>query len=146
MYTDDRQCYECVLCPVRSDIDEEEVEKAKDKEKEKVTTKKGKEKDREKSVQTGSERDERRMKDADKHKPREPREALKPTANNNWVHVTCAVWAPEIRFGDARALCPVEFIPLIPPTRYQQVCVICNTANGACVACQHCHNTGKYDP
>ena len=84
------------------------------------------------------------MKDVDKHKPRSPREALKSTAGNNWVHVTCAVWTPEIKFGDANSLSPAEGIGLIPQSRHQQVCTVCKTSKGACVACHQCHVLGNY--
>jgi hypothetical protein len=67
-----------------------------------------------------------------------PREPLKRTANNNWVHVTCAVWTPEVKFGNAKLLEPSEGIPLIPEARYSEVCTVCKTMQGACVHCHTC--------
>jgi hypothetical protein len=74
-----------------------------------------------------------------KGKPTRPREALKRTADNKWVHVSCALWTPEIRFSNATTLDVAEGIPLIPRARREQVCKLCKTANGACVSCHHCH-------
>ena len=37
-------------------------------------------------------------------RPLEPREALKQTQDNNWVHVTCALWTPDIKFSEPNAL------------------------------------------
>jgi len=72
------------------------------------------------------------------NRPLNPREPLKRTADNNWVHVTCAVWTPEIKFGNAKALGPSEGIPLIPQSRYAEVCKVCKRDDGACVSCHHC--------
>lgn len=67
-----------------------------------------------------------------------PREPLKKTADNNWVHVTCAVFTPEVKFGNAKSLEPSEGISSIPRTRYQEVCKACKQQGGACVSCHHC--------
>jgi hypothetical protein len=84
-----------------------------------------------------------RKKQEDMNRPTNPREPLKRTAGNNWVHVICAVWAPEIKFGNAKALEPCEGIGNIAAARYQQVCKLCKKAKGTCVSCHHCHATGK---
>lgn len=76
-----------------------------------------------------------------KGRPPVPREALKRTAANNWVHLTCAVWTSETKFGDVKALDLVEGIPQIPKAKYEQVCKICKKSNGACVPCHQCHTT-----
>jgi hypothetical protein len=69
-----------------------------------------------------------------------PREPLKRTADNNWVHVTCALWTPEVKFGNAKALAPSEGIPSIPRARYDEVCKACKRKGGACVACHQCRS------
>lgn len=74
-----------------------------------------------------------------KGKPVRPREALKRTADNKWVHVSCAVWTPEIRFSNPTTLDVAEGIPLIPRARREQICKLCKTAEGACVSCHHCN-------
>ena len=76
-----------------------------------------------------------------KGRPLHPREPLKRTSGNNWVHVMCALYIPEIRFGDARLLEPVEGISSLPQTRYSQACKICKSEEGVCVACKHCSAT-----
>lgn len=79
-----------------------------------------------------------RKRQADLGRPVDPREPLKSTADNNWVHVTCAVFTPEVKFGRARALEPCEGIPSIPRARFQEVCKVCKKQEGACVSCQQC--------
>lgn len=77
-----------------------------------------------------------------KGRPPEPREALKRTYGNNWVHITCAVWTPETKFGNAKSLDQVECIPQIPPARWGQTCKLCKrSSGGACVTCHQCHAT-----
>ncbi|KAG5437190.1 hypothetical protein PCANB_001168 [Pneumocystis canis] len=67
------------------------------------------------------------------------REALKQTTGNNWAHVTCAIWIPELKFTDPSTLQPVEGIGAISLPRWQQVCSICKKAQGACALCHICH-------
>ncbi|KAJ3040011.1 putative PHD type zinc finger protein with BAH domain-containing protein [Rhizophlyctis rosea] len=65
-----------------------------------------------------------------------PRETpLKRTVGNNWVHVSCAIWMPEVRFGNVQTLDGVECIGLIDRKRWSQMCTICQTPGGACVTC-----------
>lgn len=130
--------YECVLCPVTW-TEHELMESPR------TTHKKKSERDREK------ERLEKemvaeavklyRVRQEGAGKPIGPREPLKRTVGNNWVHVTCAVWTPEIKFGDAKALEPAEGFGLIPAERHREACKICKTNRGACVPCHQngCH-------
>lgn len=75
-----------------------------------------------------------------KGRPTIPREALKRTTANNWIHVVCAVWTPETKFEDAKSLDLVEGVPQVQKARWDQVCKLCKSNNGgACVACHHCH-------
>jgi len=67
-----------------------------------------------------------------------PRQALKPTANNNWAHVTCALFSPETRFGNAKHLKPVEGIGSIPPARWTTLCALCESRGGATINCHDC--------
>lgn len=66
------------------------------------------------------------------------REPLKRTAGNNWVHVTCATWIPEIKFANVDTLQPVEGVGSVAPCKWTQTCVLCETSNGACVGCPEC--------
>ena len=79
-----------------------------------------------------------RKKQEELGRPINPREPLKRTADNNWVHVTCAVWTQEVKFGNAKAIEPSEGIPSIPRARYEEACQVCNQTNGATVACHQC--------
>jgi hypothetical protein len=124
-----------VLCPVEF-TEHDFVEPAK------PTPKKKNEKDREKDrverelAQKAA--DYYRKRQEETNRPVNPREPLKRTADNNWVHVTCAVWTPEVKFGSAKALGPSEGIPSIPRARYDEVCKACRQNGGACIACHHC--------
>lgn len=82
------------------------------------------------------------------NRPVLPREPLKRTTGNNWVHVNCAVFAPEIRFSNAQKLEVAEGFQLIPPARYEAVCKLCKNKDhnnklredaGACVSCFQCN-------
>ncbi|KAJ2972116.1 hypothetical protein NUW58_g9250 [Xylaria curta] len=113
--------YKCVLCPIEK-TEHDFVEPPKN------THKKKTEKDREK------ERADRelalkavelyRKRQVELRRPIGPREPLKRTADSNWVHVTCAVWTPEVKFSSAKALCLSEGIPSIPKTRHEEVCKV----------------------
>lgn len=84
-----------------------------------------------------------RKKQEEMNRPVNPREPLKRTADNNWVHATCAVWTPEVKFGNAKALEPSEGIPSIPRSKYDEVCQVCNKKDGACVSCHQCRIPSK---
>lgn len=125
--------YECVLCPVRR-TPQELMEPPK------VTHKKKTDREREK------ERAEREMvNEAGRRwredqmaagRPVDPREPLKRTAWNNWVHVNCAVWCKEIRFGDANHLDAAEGVGFIPRDRFETPCKFCNETNFPTTTCQ----------
>lgn len=137
--------YSCCLCLTEETlVDLIEMPKS--------THKKKSERDREK------ERMEKELADAmrtayttqqlEKHRPTMPREPLKPTTGNNWVHVNCAIFTPEIRFSDAKSLQVAEGFQLIPPAKHEAVCKLCKNRDhqnkvrndkGACVNCWHCN-------
>ncbi|CAH1395563.1 unnamed protein product [Nezara viridula] len=66
--------------------------------------------------------------------------ALKPTDNNAWAHVVCALYIPEVRFGNVTTMEPI-ILAQIPQERYNKTCYICeersrSRANvGACMQC-----------
>ncbi|TID16526.1 hypothetical protein E6O75_ATG11644 [Venturia nashicola] len=128
--------YECVLCPVRY-TDQTLVEPPKVSHKKKTDREREKER-QEKELCEDLERQYTKSQEQ-RGKPIRPREALKRTADNKWVHVSCAVWTPEIRFSNPATLEVAEGIPLIPRARREQICKLCKTAQGACVACHHCN-------
>jgi len=129
--------YECVLCPKR-DTEQDFFEQPK------VTHKKKTERDREKERMekelVDRAKENYRLRQQEKGRPLVPREPLKRTADNNWVHVYCAIWHPEIRFSSAPRLDMVEGIGA-PTLRYDAVCKLCKTKQGACTSCLQCHAT-----
>lgn len=130
------QDYACTLCPVH----ETKLELF---EPPKVSHKKKTDREREK------ERLERELIDKAKqdytkrqtelNRPALPREPLKKTDGNNWMHVLCAVFTPEIRFSNARVLERAENQGMIPMSRYEMVCKVCKARDhqGACISCSH---------
>ncbi|KAI9642194.1 putative PHD type zinc finger protein with BAH domain-containing protein [Ciborinia camelliae] len=127
--------YKCMLCPIES-TEHDFVEPPKISHKKK--SEKERERDRVERENAQKAADYFRKKQEELNKPLNPREPLKRTANNNWVHVTCAVFTPEVKFGDAKALVPSEGIPSIPSSRYDEVCKACKKKGGACVNCHSC--------
>ncbi|PKY04861.1 hypothetical protein P168DRAFT_289726 [Aspergillus campestris IBT 28561] len=125
-------CYECVLCPVA--WTEHELMEAP-----KSTHRKKSERDREKERLEKEMVNEAiklyRQRQEAVGKPIGPREPLKRTAGNNWVHVMCAVWTPEIKFGNSKELEPAEGFAQIPMDRFRETCKICKSNKGACVPC-----------
>ncbi|KAG7292553.1 hypothetical protein NEMBOFW57_002588 [Staphylotrichum longicolle] len=121
--------YKCVLCPIEYTA-HDFVEQPRISNSHKKKTEKERERERLERENAQKAADYYRKKQEEMNRPVNPREPLKRTADNNWVHVTCAVWTPEIKFGNAKALSPSEGIPLIPRARRDE---------GACVYCNHCH-------
>ncbi|KAF5514537.1 E3 ubiquitin-protein ligase SNT2 [Colletotrichum fructicola] len=130
--------YKCVLCPIEH-TEHDFVEPPKISTSKKKSEKE-KERERLEREQAQKTADYYRKKQEETNRPVNPREPLKRTADNNWVHVTCAVWTPEVKFGNAKALSPSEGIPSIPRVRYDEVCKACSHKGGACVACHNCRN------
>ncbi|KAK0733444.1 hypothetical protein B0T26DRAFT_634916 [Lasiosphaeria miniovina] len=127
--------YKCVLCPVEfTEHDFVEPPKVSHKKK----TEKERERDRIERDNAQKAADYYRKKQEEMNRPVNPREPLKRTADNNWVHVTCAVWTPEVKFGNTKALGPSEGIPSIPRARYAEMCKVCKKDGGACVHCYQC--------
>ncbi|CAG9782025.1 unnamed protein product [Diatraea saccharalis] len=67
--------------------------------------------------------------------------ALKRTDTSGWAHVVCALYIPEVRFGNVTSMEPIV-LRLIPPERYNKTCYICQdlgkshrSTAGACMPC-----------
>ncbi|KAF1997481.1 hypothetical protein P154DRAFT_441093 [Amniculicola lignicola CBS 123094] len=126
--------YECVLCP--HDATEQDLYEPP-KVSHKKKTDREREKERMEKELVDKAKEEYRLKQQDKGRPLFPREPLKRTADNNWVHVYCAVWIPETKFSSANRLDMVESVA--PTLKWDLVCKICKTNKGACVSCLQCH-------
>eukprot|EP00039_Didymoeca_costata_P013487 m.205780 g.205780 ORF g.205780 m.205780 type:complete len:1024 (+) comp15790_c0_seq1:494-3565(+) len=63
--------------------------------------------------------------------------AFKQTEDGRqWVHVTCALWVPEVFFGNTILKEPVSGMQDISPARYGLTCYICGKKKkGACIQC-----------
>ncbi|PGH16024.1 hypothetical protein AJ79_02004 [Helicocarpus griseus UAMH5409] len=133
--------YECVLCPVTY-TEHELMEPPRVSHKKKTDREREKERLEKEMVAEASKLYKIRQKEAGK--PTGPREPLKRTAGNNWVHVTCAVWMPEVKFGKALDLEPAEGLGLIPAERYHDTCKICKTKHGACVSCHNASCNARF--
>ena len=132
------QEYVCRLCPIfRTEQDlvappKQSHKKKTDRERDKERL----EKDLADKLRADYKRDQQKA-----GRPAEPREPLKQTHQNNWVHITCATWMPELKYSNAKALEKVEGFNSIPLLRFEQQCKVCGTNHGACIACHKCHST-----
>ena len=61
--------------------------------------------------------------------------AFKPTSNNKWAHVSCALWVPEVSIGCVTTMEPITKIKSIPPSRWQLLCTLCKVNQGAPIQC-----------
>ncbi|RMZ77550.1 hypothetical protein DV737_g4354, partial [Chaetothyriales sp. CBS 132003] len=114
--------YECLLCPVVH-THQELMEPLKVSHKKKSDREREKERLEREMVQEASRRWRQDQEAAGR--PVNPREALKRTAWNNWIHITCALWTKEIKFGNAKLLDDAEGVGFIPRERFEQQCKIC---------------------
>ncbi|WPH02505.1 Hypothetical protein R9X50_00537000 [Acrodontium crateriforme] len=136
--------YACCLCLTEETLtDLIEIPKTTHKKK----ADRDKEKDRLEKELADAKREEYRQKQIARNRPVLPREPLKRTTGNNWVHVYCATWTPEIRFSSAKHLEVAEGFQNIPAARYEAVCKLCKNKDhqnrvrenaGACVSCFQC--------
>ncbi|KAI5366591.1 Putative ELM2 domain, BAH domain, Zinc finger, PHD-type, Zinc finger, FYVE/PHD-type [Septoria linicola] len=136
--------YSCCLCLTEETlVDLVEPPKVSHKKK----TDREREKERlEKELADGM-RNEYRNKQLNAHRPPMPREPLKRTTGNNWVHVSCSLWASELKYSNAQKLEIAEGFQLIPQPRYEAICKLCKNRDmnnkfrdnaGACINCTQC--------
>ncbi|XP_065172162.1 protein AF-10 isoform X1 [Atheta coriaria] len=71
--------------------------------------------------------------------------ALKRTDNSGWAHVVCALYIPEVRFGNVTTMEPIQ-LQLIPQERFSKVCYICEQngkpSSASVGACMQCNKSG----
>ncbi|XP_067279590.1 protein Jade-1 [Pseudorasbora parva] len=62
--------------------------------------------------------------------------ALKPTrSGTKWVHVSCALWIPEVSIGCPEKMEPITKISHIPASRWALSCSLCREHTGTCIQC-----------
>lgn len=64
-------------------------------------------------------------------------------SKTKWAHHSCALFTPEILFGDHELRAPITGFENIQSFKYQQLCCICDTRQGACITCDQsgCNET-----
>ncbi|KAJ9632568.1 putative PHD type zinc finger protein with BAH domain-containing protein [Knufia peltigerae] len=124
--------YECVLCPVKY-THQELMEPLRPSHKKKTDRDREKERLEREIIQEASRRWRTEQEAAGR--PVNPREALKRTAWNNWMHITCALWTKEIKFGNAELLDDAEGVGFIPGDRFEPICKICKQGGYPTVKC-----------
>ncbi|XP_075990485.1 coiled coil domain containing protein Alhambra isoform X2 [Anticarsia gemmatalis] len=71
--------------------------------------------------------------------------ALKRSDTGGWAHVVCALYIPEVRFGNVTSMEPIV-LRLIPPERYNKTCYICadqgKSHRATAGACMQCNKSG----
>ncbi|KAI8356136.1 PHD-zinc-finger like domain-containing protein [Choanephora cucurbitarum] len=65
--------------------------------------------------------------------------AFKQTNTNQWGHLLCAIWIPEVGVGNPIYMEPIEMIENIPKSRWKLTCSICRIKEGACIQCDNKH-------
>ncbi|KAI8365086.1 PHD-zinc-finger like domain-containing protein [Blakeslea trispora] len=65
--------------------------------------------------------------------------AFKQTNTNQWGHLLCAIWIPEVGVGNPIYMEPIEMIENIPKSRWKLTCSICRIRQGACIQCDNKH-------
>ncbi|KAK1159257.1 protein Jade-1-like [Acipenser oxyrinchus oxyrinchus] len=62
--------------------------------------------------------------------------ALKPTrSGTKWVHVSCALWIPEVSIGCPEKMEPITKVSHIPASRWALSCSLCKEHMGTCIQC-----------
>ncbi|KAI3949836.1 hypothetical protein MKW92_024493 [Papaver armeniacum] len=60
--------------------------------------------------------------------------ALKPTTDNRWAHITCALLVPEVFFRDPEGRQDID-CSRVPGKRFKEVCYVCKSKNGCVIQC-----------
>ncbi|GAN10613.1 bromodomain and PHD finger-containing protein 3 isoform X5 [Mucor ambiguus] len=65
--------------------------------------------------------------------------AFKQTNTNQWGHLLCAIWIPEVGVGNTIYMEPIDQIENIPKSRWKLTCTLCRKKQGACIQCDNKH-------
>ncbi len=128
--------YTCLLCPVKEFYDNALMEGPKQSHKKKTDREREKERLEKEMLNNATELYYRSQEE--KGRPKEPRQALKRTGWNNWVHVTCALFHHFVVFNDAVTLDGAEGFGLIEEWKRQTQCKLCKRIEGCVIECSHC--------
>ncbi|XP_046632443.1 protein AF-10-like isoform X1 [Daphnia pulicaria] len=67
------------------------------------------------------------------------------TVTTGWAHVVCALYIPEVRFGNVSTMEPI-ILSMVPPERFNKGCYICETqgreSKSKIGACMNCNKQG----
>ncbi|BFZ64401.1 hypothetical protein YB2330_005544 [Saitoella coloradoensis] len=63
--------------------------------------------------------------------------AYKQTKENEWGHLLCALFIPELSLGNQVLMEPVEGVDKIAKARWKLTCTICRQKVGACIQCSN---------
>lgn len=127
--------YQCVLCPCTySEFDLMEAPKTSHKKK----SEREREKERLEKEMVVEATNAYHRKQEELGREINPRQPLKPTSGNHWMHVTCAVWTPWIKFREAKLFDKAEGMLSIPRNKFKETCDLCKLATGVLVSCHKC--------
>jgi hypothetical protein len=65
--------------------------------------------------------------------------AFKQTTTNQWGHLLCAIWIPEVGLSNSVYMEPIDNIESVPKSRWKLTCYICRRRHGACIQCDNRH-------
>ncbi|KAI8802926.1 hypothetical protein BJ742DRAFT_872918 [Cladochytrium replicatum] len=63
--------------------------------------------------------------------------AFKLTVSNQWAHLLCALWIPEVSVANPVYMEPIDGINQIPRSRWKLQCYICKQKGGASIQCDN---------
>lgn len=63
--------------------------------------------------------------------------AFKQTTTNQWGHLLCAIWIPEVGLSNSVYMEPIDNIENVPKSRWKLTCYICRRRHGACIQCDN---------
>lgn len=65
--------------------------------------------------------------------------AFKQTTTNQWGHLLCAIWIPEVGLSNSVYMEPIDNMEAVPKSRWKLTCYICRRRQGACIQCDNKH-------
>lgn len=71
---------------------------------------------------------------------------VESTKQDEWAHVLCGLWIPELSFGNFGSMEPIVNSSLIPKARWKLRCSICREATGACIQCTYKNCVEAFHP